>query len=89
MRYVKGRKAETRARVVATAGRALRRDGIDGSRLVGLMQEAGLTKGGFYAHFESKDALVAEAVTASLQQSAASMRAAAQGARPLVALVET
>lgn len=74
MRYAKTRKAETRERVIETAARALRRDGVDGIGLVGLMGEAGLTKGGFYAHFESKDDLVAEAVTSSLKASATRMR---------------
>jgi TetR/AcrR family transcriptional repressor of nem operon len=93
MRYAKTRKAETRQRVVETASRALRRDGIDGIGLVGLMGEAGLTKGGFYAHFGSKDDLVAEAVATSLQASAERMRdagraAAADGRRGLHAIVD-
>jgi TetR/AcrR family transcriptional repressor of nem operon len=80
VRYAKTRKAETRARVIETAARALRRDGVDGVGLVGLMGEAGLTKGGFYAHFESKDDLVAEAVTSSLRASAERMRKVADAA---------
>jgi TetR/AcrR family transcriptional repressor of nem operon len=75
MRYAKTRKAETRSRVVETAARALRRDGVDGIGLVGLMGEAGLTKGGFYAHFGSKDDLVAEAVASSIEVSSERMRA--------------
>lgn len=62
MRYARDHKAETRARIVEAAGHALRRDGIDGTGVAALMGEAGLTKGGFYAHFPSKDALVAEAL---------------------------
>jgi TetR/AcrR family transcriptional regulator, transcriptional repressor for nem operon len=42
------------------------------------MSEAGLTKGGFYAHFESKDALVAETVLTSLEATAVRMRSAAE-----------
>ena len=61
--------------MLETAARALQRDGIDGSGLAGLMGEAGLTKGGFYAHFQSKDDLVAEAVSTSLQAAAVQMRA--------------
>jgi TetR/AcrR family transcriptional repressor of nem operon len=75
MRYAETHKAETRARVVEKAARALRREGVDGIGLVGLMAEAGLTKGGFYAHFTSKDELVAEAMAMSLQASAERMRA--------------
>lgn len=81
MRYGSDHKAGTRARVVETAGRVLRRDGVDGTGLIGLMKEAGLTKGGFYAHFASKDALVAEAVTAALDETATRMRASVE-ARP-------
>lgn len=80
MRYAKSHRAETRTKVVQTATRAFQRDGIDGTGLAGLMGEAGLTKGGFYAHFTSKDALVAEAATVSLQASADRMRARANAA---------
>ncbi len=93
MRYAKTRKAETRQRVVETAARALRRDGVGGIGLVGLMGEAGLTKGGFYAHFGSKDDLVAEAVASSLHGSAERMRATGraaeeEGDRGLYAIVD-
>jgi TetR/AcrR family transcriptional repressor of nem operon len=80
MRYAKDHKADTRTRVVETAGRVLRRDGVDGTGLIGLMREAGLTKGGFYAHFESKDALVAEAVETALAGSAGRLRDVSEGA---------
>ena len=66
MRYTKEHKQETRQRIVATAGRRLKRDGIDGSGVATLMKDAELTNGAFYAHFESKDSLVAEAVTDQL-----------------------
>lgn len=93
MRYAKTQRAETRTRVIETAARALRRDGIDGTGLVGLMGEAGLTKGGFYAHFASKDDLVAEAVAASLRASAEQMHvrgsaAASDGFSGLGAIVD-
>jgi TetR/AcrR family transcriptional regulator, transcriptional repressor for nem operon len=76
MRYAKDHKAETRARVVEAAARALRRDGIDGTGVAALMGEAGLTKGGFYAHFASKDALVAEALTEAGRATTGSLREA-------------
>ena len=61
-RYAKEHKQETRQRIIATAGRRLKRDGIDGSGVATLMKDAGLTNGAFYAHFASKDSLVAIAV---------------------------
>ena len=63
VRYTKEHKQETRQRIIATAGRRLKRDGIDGSGVATLMKDAGLTNGAFYAHFESKDDLVAAAIT--------------------------
>ena len=66
VRYEKEHKQATRQRIIATAGRRLKRDGIDGSGVATLMKDAGLTNGAFYAHFESKDSLVAEAVTDQL-----------------------
>lgn len=66
MRYEKGHKTETRERVVKAALRRFRKDGIEGTGVAGLMADAGLTHGGFYAHFASKDELVREALAASL-----------------------
>jgi AcrR family transcriptional regulator len=48
--------------------RRLKRDGIDGSGVAALMADAGLTNGAFYAHFESKEDLVASAVADQLRQ---------------------
>jgi len=53
--------------IVAAASKMLRRRGIDGVSVVDLMQAVGLTHGGFYRHFESKDALVAEATTTTFK----------------------
>ncbi|MEU0797093.1 TetR/AcrR family transcriptional regulator [Amycolatopsis sp. NPDC005961] len=66
MRYAKEHKLETKRRIVETAGRRLKRDGIDGSGVATLMADAGLTNGAFYAHFGSKEDLVATAVTDQL-----------------------
>jgi len=66
VRYTKKHKQETRGRIIATAGRRLKRDGIDGSGVATLMKDAGLTNGAFYAHFESKDDLVATAIADQL-----------------------
>ena len=55
-------KSQTRRRIIETAGRRFKQDGIDGSGVAALMTDAGLTNGAFYAHFESKDDLVANVV---------------------------
>ena len=67
-RYGKEHKQETRRRIVETAGRRLKRDGIDGSGVATLMADAGLTNGAFYAHFDSKEDLVAAAVADQLRR---------------------
>ena len=67
-RYGKKHKDATRQRIIDTAGRRLKRDGIDGSGIATLMKDAGLTNGAFYAHFASKDDLVATAVAEQLRQ---------------------
>lgn len=55
------RKEATHERIVEVASRAIRRSGYDGTGVADIMKEAGLTHGGFYAHFASRDALLAEA----------------------------
>ena len=61
-RYGKEHKEATRRRIIETAGRRFKQDGIDGSGVATLMADAGLTNGAFYAHFDSKDDLVATVV---------------------------
>ena len=67
-RYGKEHKAATRQRIIEAAGQRLKRDGIDGSGVSALMADAGLTNGAFYAHFASKDDLVATAIADQLRQ---------------------
>jgi TetR/AcrR family transcriptional regulator, transcriptional repressor for nem operon len=67
MRKSREEAAETRRRIVKTAAAEFRRHGIKGSGLAELMGAAGLTHGGFYRHFDSKEQLVAEATAAALQ----------------------
>lgn len=67
VRYGKEHKEATRRRIIETAGRRLKRDGIDGSGVATLMADAGLTNGAFYAHFASKEDLVATAVSEQLR----------------------
>ena len=62
MRYEKGHKETTRRRIVETASARFRRDGIEGVGVADLMAEAGLTHGGFYSHFSSKEDLVRAAM---------------------------
>jgi TetR/AcrR family transcriptional regulator, transcriptional repressor for nem operon len=66
-RYGAEHKTETRRRIIETAGRRFKQDGIDGSGISALMADAGLTNGAFYAHFESKDDLVANVVADQLR----------------------
>ena len=66
MRFEKGHKAATRRHVVDVASKCVRRDGISAAGIAGIMGEAGLTKGAFSPHFESKEALVREAIAGAL-----------------------
>jgi TetR/AcrR family transcriptional repressor of nem operon len=63
MRYGPDQKARTRGKILEAAARLFRRDGYQASGVDKVMAEAGLTPGGFYAHFGSKQALLAEALT--------------------------
>jgi AcrR family transcriptional regulator len=67
-RYAREHKQGTRRRIVEVAGRRLKQDGIDGSGIATLMADAGLTNGAFYAHFESKEDLVANVVVEQLRE---------------------
>jgi TetR/AcrR family transcriptional repressor of nem operon len=73
MRYPAHHKEEVRRSVVKAASRALRRDGLAGVSIPALMRKAGLTHGGFYAHFKNREQLVAEAVRAAAQETATSV----------------
>jgi len=78
-RYDAGHKAGTRRRIIETAGRRFKQDGIDGSGVATLMTDAGLTNGAFYAHFESKDDLVAKVVGDQLATQRAVLAALPEG----------
>jgi TetR/AcrR family transcriptional regulator, transcriptional repressor for nem operon len=71
-RYDKEHKQATRQRILDTAGHRFKTDGIDGSGVATLMADAGLTNGAFYAHFSSKDDLVANVVADQLRSQAQS-----------------
>jgi TetR/AcrR family transcriptional repressor of nem operon len=67
MGHSKADKAESHQRIVKTAAARFRETGVDGVGVADLMKEAGLTHGGFYKHFGSRDELVAEAVECALR----------------------
>jgi TetR/AcrR family transcriptional regulator, transcriptional repressor for nem operon len=77
VRYGKEHKQVTRRRIIEAAGRRFKRDGIDGSGVATLMKDAGLTNGAFYAHFPSKDDLVANVVADQLCEQRAMFNAQA------------
>jgi len=65
MRMSQADKDKSHARIVASASRLLRERGVDGTSVSDVMNDAGLTHGGFYKHFASKDALLESALDAS------------------------
>ncbi|HET6220514.1 MAG TPA: helix-turn-helix domain-containing protein [Dongiaceae bacterium] len=71
MRVSRQQAAENRQRIVEVAARLFRDDGFDGVGVDAIMKEADLTHGGFYGHFASKDALMAEATAHALDRSTA------------------
>ena len=82
MRYSKDHKAETHARIVRAAAVLLREKGVHGVGVAELMKEAGLTHGGFYAHFASRDALLHEALVAAMERSISHWRKEAETTPP-------
>ena len=74
MRYDKDHKDQTRQRIVETAALRFREHGIKGEGVKSLMAAAGLTNGAFYNHFESKEDLTREAVTAALKERVARLQ---------------
>jgi TetR/AcrR family transcriptional repressor of nem operon len=81
-------KDRTRARIIETAARAFRERGVEPVGIAEVMHEAGLTHGGFYAHFPNKDALVAEAAVLGLAESRRVFVSEAAEANPQAPLVE-
>jgi TetR/AcrR family transcriptional regulator, transcriptional repressor for nem operon len=67
MRYGKDHKQATRQRILEAAGRRFKQDGIDGAGVAAVMSDAGLTNGAFYAHFTSKEDLVANVLADQLR----------------------
>jgi TetR/AcrR family transcriptional regulator, transcriptional repressor for nem operon len=94
MAIVKARskKEETRERILRAAARAIRKHGYEGVGVADVMKEAGLTHGGFYAHFDSRDALLAAAADQAGAESIENLTrgiAAAKPGQELLALIDT
>ena len=92
MRYSREHKLETHARIVKKASVRLREKGAHGIGVADLMKEAGLTHGGFYAHFDSRDALVIEAFAYAMDRSTERWRKLAETTSPerrLAAIVDS
>ncbi len=81
MRYEKGHKETTRRRIVEMAAERFRKEGIANVGVASLMSEIGLTQGGFYNHFDSKDDLAREALAMGLKTCASAC--AMQAPRPV------
>jgi TetR/AcrR family transcriptional regulator, transcriptional repressor for nem operon len=79
-------KEATHERIVSVAARAIRRSGYDGTGVADIMKEAGLTHGGFYAHFASREAMLAEAARKACAESAAVVADVVASAPPDTAL---
>ena len=87
MRYGKDQKQATRQRIVEAAGRRFKEDGIDGAGVAAVMSDAGLTNGAFYAHFASKEDLVANVLAEQLRVQRESFRAAPSDRAGLESLI--
>ena len=79
MEATASKKELTHARILDAAARAIRRKGFDGVGVADVMKEAGLTHGGFYAHFESREAMLAEALARAGSAGAASLSKRMEG----------
>jgi TetR/AcrR family transcriptional repressor of nem operon len=82
MRYSREHKLETHTRIVKKASVRLREKGAHGIGVADLMKDAGLTHGGFYAHFDSREALVIEAFTHAMDRSTERWRKLAEQTPP-------
>ena len=92
MRYSREHKLETHARIVKKASVRIREKGAHGIGVADLMKDAGLTHGGFYAHFDSREALVIEAFAYAMDRSTERWRKLAETIPPdkrMATIVET
>ncbi len=82
MRYRPEHKAETHQKIVKDASRRLRAEGLNGTAVAEVMRDAGLTHGGFYKHFESKDELLLESLSEAFRDIGDTLVGAAEQSRP-------
>ena len=82
MRYQPGHKAEIRQRIVRDASRRVRAQGLTGPAVSAVMRDVGLTHGGFYKHFRSKDELLMDSLRQAFREMADFLAHAAQKSRP-------
>ncbi|GGC98936.1 TetR/AcrR family transcriptional regulator [Undibacterium terreum] len=89
MGHSKAEKAKSHERIVKVAAQRFRETGVDGIGLADLMKDAGLTHGGFYRHFDSREGLVAEAIECALQDGGKAVAAIANIKQaPLAAVID-
>jgi TetR/AcrR family transcriptional repressor of nem operon len=89
MRYSKDHKQATRQRILEVAGRRFKQKGIDGAGVAAVMSDAGLTNGAFYAHFTSKEDLVANVLADQLRAQRHSVDAQPTDRRGLEAFIRS
>jgi TetR/AcrR family transcriptional repressor of nem operon len=82
MRYQPGHKAETHQKIVKDASRRVRAEGLNGAAVTAVMRDTGLTHGGFYKHFESKDELLIESLKEGFREFTDTLVHAAEQAPP-------
>ncbi len=82
MRYRPEHKAEIHQKIVKDASRRVRSEGITGAAVSAVMRDAGLTHGGFYKHFESKEELLVESLREAFKEIADALAQAAERAKP-------
>jgi TetR/AcrR family transcriptional regulator, transcriptional repressor for nem operon len=88
MGHSQAEKAATRERVLQIAARKVREDGMAAPGVAEIMNEAGLTHGGFYKHFASRDDLMAQAVVAALDEEPEESNALASAEDPRTAVID-
>lgn len=82
MRYRPEHRADIHQKIVKDAARRVRAEGLTGAAVSAVMRDAGLTHGGFYKHFKSKDDLVMESLREAFQETADRLAQAGEQARP-------
>jgi AcrR family transcriptional regulator len=87
MRYEKGHKDATRQRILDVASRQFREKGVAAAGLAGIMAEAGLTNGAFYAHFQSKEDLLRTVLTDALGRRETKLRTVSEQGAGLEATI--